>query len=61
MPRINPDDYLEYDDEDSLDIQADEPVTVTGRKPTPKPTKEDRDWEERRKAMIQHRLGRDRD
>jgi hypothetical protein len=61
VPRINPDDYLDFDNEDSLDIQDDEPVTVSGRKPAPKPTKEDRDWEERRKALIQNRLGRDRD
>jgi hypothetical protein len=61
VPRINPDDYLDFDDEDSLDIQNDDPVTVSGRRATPKPTKEDRDWEDRRKALIQHRLGRERD
>jgi len=62
VPRIRPDDYLDYDDEDSLDIQDDEPVTLTGRKPSaPKPTRLDRDWEENRKAMIQRKYGRDRD
>ena len=62
MPRIRPDDYLDYDDEDSLDIQPDEPVTLTGRKPIPpKPTRIDRDWEENRRALIQRKLGRDRD
>lgn len=62
MPRINPDDYLDYEDEDSLDIQDDEPTTLTGRKPSaPRPTRIDRDWEENRRAMIQKKLGRDRD
>lgn len=61
MPRIRPDDYLDFDDEDTLDIQADEPVTTTGRKPAPKPTRIDLDWEERRKELINRKLGKARD
>ncbi len=62
MPRIRPDDYLDYDDEDSLDIQEDEPTDKRGRRVQPKQIpKQDRDWEEARRALIHRKYGRDRD
>ena len=62
MPRINPEDYLDYDDENSLDIQNDDPVSTHGRPaPAPKPTRQDLDWEERRRELQRNKLRRSAD
>ena len=62
MPRVRPEDYLDYDDEDSLDIQDDLPTDRRGRPVQPRQVpREDRDWEEARKRAQQRRRIRDAD
>ena len=62
MPRINPDEYLDYEDEGSLDIQDDDPVSTRGRPAPPvKPTRQDLDWEERRRELQRNKLRRSAD
>lgn len=62
MPRVNPDQYMDWDDNE-LEIEDDEPITRAGRRVNPKaPPKQDLEWEEQRKAQVQRaRRGRDQD
>lgn len=62
MPRVRVEDYEDFEDDMQIDIQEDDPRDRNGRKVQPKHIpKQDRDWEENRKAMIQRKYGRDRD
>jgi len=62
VPRVRVEDYEDFEDDNmSLDIQEDDPRDRHGNKIPPRPPKQDRDWEENRKALIQRKLGRDRD
>ncbi len=62
MPRIRVEDYEDFEDNMEINIQEDDAVDRAGRKIIPKQIpKQDRDWEENRKAMIQRKYGRDRD
>lgn len=62
MPRINPDDYIDYEGDD-LEIQEDEPRTRDGRRPASinRPTRQDMDWEERRRQLQRNKLRRSQD
>ncbi len=62
MPRIRVEDYEDFEDDMEINIQEDDAVDRAGRKIVPKQIpKQDRDWEENRKAMIHRKYGRDRD
>lgn len=61
MPRIRVEDYEDFEDDMEINIEEDEPRTRRGQKVPARPPKQDRDWEENRKAMIQRKYGRDRD
>lgn len=61
MPRIRVEDYEDFEDDMEMNIEDDEPRTRHGQKVIPRPPKQDRDWEETRKTLIQRKLGRDRD
>lgn len=63
MPRINPDDYIDHDSDDDLEIQEDEPRTAAGRTPQSinRPTRQDLDWEERRRQLQRNKLRRGQD
>jgi len=62
VPRINPDEYLDYSDEESLEVQDDEPTDRLGRKLNPRQIpREDRVWEENRRQLQQRRRARDAD
>lgn len=62
MPRVRPEDYLDYEDEDSLDIQDDDPTDNRGRRVQPKQVpRQDRDWEETRKRLQRRKGFRDND
>ena len=62
MPRIRVEDYEDFEDDMEINIQEDDVVDRAGRKIVPKQIpKQDRDWEENRRAMIQRKYGRDRD
>ena len=56
MPRVRPDDYVEFDDENSFEVADDEPVNRRGQRVIPSRIPcEDRDWEESRKQSILRR------
>jgi len=62
VPRIRVEDYEDFEDDMEINIQEDDVVDRAGRKIVPKQIpKQDRDWEENRRAMIQRKYGRDRD
>ena len=62
MPRVRVEDYEDFADNMELDIQEDDAVDRSGRKVQPKHIpRQDKDWEENRKALIQRKYGRDRD
>ena len=62
MPRIRIEDYEDFEDDMETNIEDDEPRNRQGQKIIPpRPPKQDRDWEENRKNLIQRKLGRDRD
>lgn len=62
MPRIRVEDYEDFEDAMELDIDDDDPRDRAGRKVQPKHIpRQDKDWEENRKALIQRKYGRDRD
>lgn len=63
MPRVNPDQYMDWDNDDELEILDDEPTTRAGKRVNPKaPPKQDLEWEERRRAQVQRaRRGREQD
>ena len=57
MPRVRPEDYLDFDDEDSLDIQDDPQTDRRGRPVQPRQVpKQDRDWEETRRRLQRRRF-----
>ena len=58
MPRVRVEDYEDFEDDD-LNIEDDEPRDRRGQKVPVKTPKQDRDWEESRKEMINRRLRRD--
>lgn len=50
MPKVNPDEYMDWDSDEEFVIEDDEPVkpkSTIGRKPP----KQDLDWEEQRRRM----------
>jgi hypothetical protein len=56
MPRIRVEDYDDFDDDQEPNIESDDPKDRLGRKiPAPKPTKQDRDWEEQRRSQQRRR------
>jgi len=62
VPRVRVEDYEDFADNMELDIQEDDAVDRSGRKVQPKHIpRQDKDWEENRKALIQRKYGRDRD
>ena len=61
MPRIRVEDYEDFEDDNELNIQDDEPRNLRGTKMPVRPPKQDKDWEERRKELINRRIGRERD
>lgn len=63
MPKIDPRLFnMMYEDDEDLDIEDDEPRNRRGDKlPPPKPTKDQREWEENRKRMQYRRNFRDYD
>lgn len=63
MPRINPDDYLDndYDDEQGLVIEDDQPQNRRGQVIVPKnPERREPSWEENRRK-LQRKFRRDFD
>lgn len=62
MPRVRVEDYEDFEDDMEINIEEDDPKDRTGRRIVPKhPPKQDRDWEERRKELINRRVGKARD
>lgn len=59
MPRIRVEDYEDFEDDQNLNIEDDDPPTEQ-RVPT-KPPKQDLDWEERRRRMQRQRGTKDFD
>lgn len=58
MPRVRVEDFDDFDDE--FDIDDEDPQDRAGRRsPPPRPTKQDKDWEERRKELINRKIGKD--
>ena len=59
MPRINPEDYDDLYDDDDFAVDPDFEEHRRSKLPPPRPPKQDRDWEESRKSLINRKLRRD--
>ena len=59
MPRVRVEDYEDFESDDDLNIEDDEPRNPRGQKIQTKPPRQDRSWEENRKELINRRLRRD--